>query len=283
MVTQQIKLYMDDTELPEIHMVSGDVGREIVLYVYPNKESTESLDLTTFELRVIYIKPDKTFVIQDYIDGIMDIPTQVGAVVGNGYYQIKLSKAGEEIYSAQGNLIIDDYILNDSMVESVAEVNGMKFPDDFLTSADLSDYVKQEEIADMATKTYVDNAISEIPSTLHEYSTIEKVVGKWIDGSTVYEKTFDLGSDIDINNSSWTNTGFSASGIARFVQMVTSGNTNGNCWGSGIFLAIINGNIYMQCPRINDTINLRYFTIRYTKTTATRSLSKSAKIEEVTK
>lgn len=190
MVTQQIRLYMDDTELPEIRMVSGDVGREIVLYVYPNKDSTESLDLTTFELRVIFIKPDKTFVIQDYFDGIMDIPSQVGSVVGQGYYQIRLSKAGEEIYSAQGDLIIDDYILDDSMVESVAEVNGMKFPDDFLTSADLSDYVKQEQLEDYATKQYVNDAIAGI-DPLDNYSTTEQIVGTWIDGTTpVYEKTY---------------------------------------------------------------------------------------------
>lgn len=30
----------------------------------------------------------------------------------------------------------------------------------------------------------------------HHYSTDEQVVGTWIDGSTVYEKTFDLGSDV---------------------------------------------------------------------------------------
>lgn len=244
---------MDDTELPDIRMVSGDVGREIVLYVYPNKDSTESLDLTTFELRVIYIKPDKTFVIQDYIDGIMDIPTQVGAVVGNGYYQIRLSKAGEEIYTAQGNLIIDDYILNDSMVKSVAEVNGLLFPDDFLTSADLTNY---------ATKQYVNDAIAEIPVPLDNYSTTEKVVGAWIDGSTVYEITIDIGADITINYNGYDITTLIPSGINLCISC------NGQCdtYHSSIPL-LIDYTSRNQTWHIYSSILtiVRHITIRYTK------------------
>lgn len=231
MITQQIRLYMDDTELPEIRMVSGDVGREIVLYVYPNKESTESLDLTTFELRVIYIKPDKTFVIQDYIDGIMDIPSQVGAVVGQGYYQIRLSKAGEEIYSAQGNLIIDDYILDDSMVESIAEINGLKFPDDFLTSADLSNY---------ATKQYVDDEIANIDlsdyvtnnalTNLITYSTTPQLVGYWIDGRPIKRIVFTSDTLKSIPANAWSYSGFFLPDNASLITGVRLVNNASTCW-----------------------------------------------------
>lgn len=271
---------MDDTELPDIRMVSGDVGREIVLYVYPNKESTESLDLTTFELRVIYIKPDKTFVVQDYIDGIMDIPTQVGAVVGQGYYQIRLSKAGEEIYSAQGNLIIDDYILDDSLVESVAEVNGYKFPDDFLTSADLSDYVKQEEIADMATKTYVDNAISEIPDPLDIYSNDERQVGVWYDGKPLYEKTFYLSSlstgyvQVPHNISNLGDTIFVNGGFARYNISSKWYSTpfmpyNSSNYGTEQMLIGVNttGIYYRVGNDIRQNSGNAYVVLRYTKST----------------
>lgn len=41
----------------------------------------------------------------------------------------------------------------------------------------------------------------------HEYSTSEKVVGKWIDGSTLYEKTYAITSAISIGTS-WSDTGF---------------------------------------------------------------------------
>ena len=36
------------------------------------------------------------------------------------------------------------------------------------------------------------------------YSTEEKIVGKWIDGKPLYQKTFDFGSNINIDTSSWT-------------------------------------------------------------------------------
>lgn len=42
---------------------------------------------------------------------------------------------------------------------------------------------------DAATKAYVDSAAASA-SSLHVYSTTEKVVGKWIDGKDVYERTF---------------------------------------------------------------------------------------------
>ena len=46
------------------------------------------------------------------------------------------------------------------------------------------------------------------------YSTDEKVVGTWIDGSTIYEKTFNLQSEISINTSNWTSLGVSLSGVS---------------------------------------------------------------------
>lgn len=162
MITQEINVYMDVTDLPEIRMVAGDVGRMIYPYVYTNRNADEPLDLTTYTLRIILIKPDKTFVIADFYDGAIELPEQAGAVTGRGYYQLRVSKSGEEIYSGQGDFIVDDYILNDSMVESIAEVDGYQFPDDFLTQG--ADVVSQEELEetleDYATKTYVDDAIA---------------------------------------------------------------------------------------------------------------------------
>lgn len=190
MVTQNLKIIMDGRKLPEIRMVSGDVGRDIFPAVYPSEDAEEALDLTTYQLRVIFIKPDNTFVIEDYLDGMIEIPDQAGAVTGRGFYQIRISKNGEEIYSGQGDFYIDDYILNDSMLESIAEVNGLQFPDDFLTAADLSNYATKEDIADMATESYVDDAISQIPDPLDVYSSEERLVGVWYDGSDLYERTY---------------------------------------------------------------------------------------------
>ncbi len=164
MITQEINVYMDVSNLPDIRMVAGDVGRMIYPYVYTNRNADEPLDLTTYELRIILIKPDKTFVIADFYDGAIELPEQAGAVTGRGYYQLRISKSGEEIYTGQGNFIVDDYILNDSMVESIAEVNGYEFPDDFLTQGDIPD------LSDYYTKEETDAEISAAISGLATYS-----------------------------------------------------------------------------------------------------------------
>ena len=48
----------------------------------------------------------------------------------------------------------------------------------------------------------------------HQYSTSEKIIGTWIDGSTIYERTFDK-SSVSLTNGSWTNNvlGTNGSGI----------------------------------------------------------------------
>lgn len=171
MITQHIKIYMDDRLLPDIRMVAGDIGRQILPIIYANQEADEALDLTNYTLRCIFIKPDNTFVIQDYIDGVIDIPDQAGAVTGSGYYQIRLTRSGEEVYSGQGRFVVDDYILTGEMIESIAEVNGYQFPDDFLTQGDmpdLSDYYTKEE-TDTAISTAIAGAASYACDMLFDY------------------------------------------------------------------------------------------------------------------
>jgi hypothetical protein len=45
----------------------------------------------------------------------------------------------------------------------------------------------------------------------HHYSTSEKVVGTWIDGSTVYERVITLTADLITNNSTWTDVQYANS------------------------------------------------------------------------
>lgn len=256
MVTQNLKIIMDDRKLPDIRMVSGDVGRDIFPAVYPSEDAEEALDLTVYQLRVIFIKPDNTFVIQDYLDGMIEIPEQAGAVTGRGFYQIRLSKEGEEIYSGQGDFYIDDQILNDSMVESLAVVNGLQFPDDFLTKGEF-------DPDDYATKQYVDDAIADIPvpDPLDNYSTEEHIVGTWIDGSTVYEKTIDLGADTTIGSNGYDITTLIPNNIDRSITC------HGQCdtYGSSMPLLLDCSNHMWHIYSSILTIT-RHITIRYTKT-----------------
>ena len=149
MVTQKITTRLSNDVLPPVRMVSGDVGREIQLEIYANDESLAPIDLETYSARITIIKPDKTFVIQDFDNDKVELPEQAGAVTGHGYYQIKIYTAGDhQIYTGQGPFIVDDDVLSEEMIESVAEVNGYEFPDDFLTDADLREYVTKYELED---------------------------------------------------------------------------------------------------------------------------------------
>ena len=204
MVTQKIVTRLSNDVLPPVRMVSGDVGREIQLEIYASDDSENPIDLETYYASITIIKPDNTFVIKDFDSDKVELPEQAGAVTGHGYYQIKIYTAGDhQIYTGQGPFIVDDDILSEEMIESVAEVNGYKFPDDFLTDADLREYVTKYELED-ALAGIIDDDTTDYNSTWSSYkinealsnvgtsySTEEKIVGKWIDGTTdVYEKTF---------------------------------------------------------------------------------------------
>ncbi len=55
---------------------------------------------------------------------------------------------------------------------------------------------------------YVEGTIAEAVANKYNYSTTEHVVGKWIDGSTLYEKTFDCGTLPSSAGAKYVSTGF---------------------------------------------------------------------------
>ena len=208
MVATQIRLDLNGKKGPDLWARLGESDtRQIVMhpgYFDPDGNWTPLIiDAENIFAKFRIVKPDNTFVIIDaslYLPSdpsifVVTLPETATQVAGLGYYDLRIGD-GETpdtfLYSAGGRFIIDDDMLTDEMIASVASVNGLIFPDDFLTSADLDDYVTDEELADMdlASKTYVNDAIAAIPSPLHEYSETEKKVGKWIDGSDLYERTY---------------------------------------------------------------------------------------------
>ena len=103
--------------------------------------------------------------------------------------------------TAQEKNVYDEYINTDG-TESGWELIGA-----VSTSVDLSEYYKKAEVDTLlankvntsdlvassfsGTKAIIGNQVSGGGgSAMHVYSTVEKVVGKWIDGKTLYEKTF---------------------------------------------------------------------------------------------
>ena len=99
----------------------------------------------------------------------------------------------------------------------------------------------------------------------HHYSTNETVIGTWIDGSTLYEKSFNLPSAITINNASWTSTGVTIPDIKNVVD----GELNRN--GSQKFacsFSLSNSEIRIQTYYNGAQCNTdSVVTVRYTKIT----------------
>jgi hypothetical protein len=96
------------------------------------------------------------------------------------------------------------------------------------------------------------------------YSTDEKIVGTWIDGSTVYEKTIVLSSELQIGANSWEATSEPNSGMDTLVDIVALSST-GTVY--VVFGAIDTGDyVRLYNVRSNAEIRVKTFTIRYTKT-----------------
>ena len=101
----------------------------------------------------------------------------------------------------------------------------------------------------------------------HKYSTNEHVVGTWIDGSKVYEKTVYLNSRVDVKND-WSAVVYTDSNINKLIDSKFY-DTNGLSANKLIIdLPIMcdsSGNI--RCFwQANNAFKIDGFTIRYTKT-----------------
>lgn len=96
----------------------------------------------------------------------------------------------------------------------------------------------------------------------HHYSTNEQVIGTWIDGKTLYETTFDLGSDKTISHTSWYNAIVSIANIENIAV----------CWGmysGGTYYPLMayhsGDNVNVLACRANSGATVRYLTLQYTK------------------
>lgn len=107
------------------------------------------------------------------------------------------------------------------------------------------------------------------PSSSVNYSTEEQIIGAWIDGKPIYQKTIVLSSETTVSNNDWTSTGITASSldIETYISC-TAQNNSGTCW-NAMSVATVNSNISLTAWRNGDTIGVKIFTIQYTKTNDT--------------
>lgn len=95
----------------------------------------------------------------------------------------------------------------------------------------------------------------------HHYSTSEKIVGTWIDGSTIYERTWDFGSNIQIPSNTWYNTSIDSTNMDQLVDVVGYADEGAKWAMSGG----CDGNVVELIQFRNNNIAVRYLTLQYTK------------------
>lgn len=109
---------------------------------------------------------------------------------------------------------------------------------------------------------------------LHEWSTEEKLVGYWIDGKAVYEKTVSCGALPNVTMKSI------AHGITNLDRVISMGGTALNPTGnthlplpfasnteSVVYLAVVGNNVQITTLNDRSGFTTSYVTLRYTKTT----------------
>lgn len=98
------------------------------------------------------------------------------------------------------------------------------------------------------------------------YSTSEQDTGlKWVDNRTIYQKTFDLGSDVSISYNGWTTLN---DAIIPDLEMIITcfGTNSGGTYTplQGTYIAF-SKTLQVQTPRNGYTQNVRYLTVTYVK------------------
>ena len=151
MITQKIIARADSLKLDKIISRYGeDSMRQVVfIIVRPDPDSEELIPITIPEDAIgsfRILKPSGNFVIVPMSKSVLAtgetafdvvIPASANTAKGSGYYDIRITSDTDKYYfTAQGDFLIDDNIISDEALEDVSEVNGLVFPDDFLTTDD---------------------------------------------------------------------------------------------------------------------------------------------------
>ena len=98
------------------------------------------------------------------------------------------------------------------------------------------------------------------------YSTAETRIGTWIDGSPIYRKVFEFGSEVTINNLSWTDLG-SSFPVSYYKQIVQAYGYNANYNAYLPFMVSRSATTNLSCLACRDgaIIAIQYIVLEYTK------------------
>lgn len=166
MITQKIIARTDSLKLDKIISRYGeDSMRQVVFIVVRQDPDSEELIPITIPEDAVgsfrILKPSGNFVIVPMSKSVLAtgetafdvvLPASANTSKGSGYYDIRITSDTDKYYfTAQGDFIIDDNIISDEVLEDVSEVNGLIFPDDFLTVEDHVAYIDDETVSTDST------------------------------------------------------------------------------------------------------------------------------------
>lgn len=219
MLTQIIEGSIMSPKLDDIVMRTGETNRIIIFRLQDGKG--EAITSEDYSMEFIMQKPDGNFIIQTLgtiTDGFyLHTVEQMATACGVGYYTLRISDNDDLIYTAHGSVIVDDNTLSDGDIESISEVNGLRFPEDFLTT---DSPVAMLDDTDTSTETTWSSSkiTNELNNIKIVYSTTERKIGKWIDGSDLYEIVFQINNlsfgfqslthNLPLGNMYWIECGF---------------------------------------------------------------------------
>lgn len=99
----------------------------------------------------------------------------------------------------------------------------------------------------------------------HHYSTDEQVIGTWVDGSTLYEKTYIFDTVISLSSNTWINTSYNGNFIKGIIDC--KGYAENMIPNAGLLASKSSNNLIQILNLRTSAINCRGFTLQYTKTT----------------
>ena len=117
------------------------------------------------------------------------------------------------------------HTIEDSTGTALTQRDIMQFSDSFAPTDDSTDEVTKIGLNKL-TSGEMDDIVTPLPSVqsrYHEYSKDEQIVGKWIDGSYIYEKTIDFGS---LPNNTYRDVSVSNLNIDRIIHLEAMAFTN---------------------------------------------------------
>jgi len=168
MITQVIWADVNNRELDTVYARTGDEEIREIRFIICRNDPPEKVEIpagVSGQFRMV--KSSGNFVVRDMTKTALEdgtviftvaISDQMVNVQGTGYYDIRLSGGGY-LYTASGKFIVDSAVISSSVLEDVSEVNGLVFPDDFLTTEDHVAIIDDDSIS--TDSTWSSNKINE--------------------------------------------------------------------------------------------------------------------------